>query len=168
MALQIGAGLFSAAGSIMNARAQQKQANANAAEVDRVGQINFQRDLRDIRFSHGTTEAQTAANGLQMAGSPRDVLLSNDMHMMTDATDRLYQSQHEASQIRKSGKAARRQGYLSAGSSLFSAGASIMGSASGQSAASQIGGVKSFSNPYLNQNHPAARRPNFQTFSGIY
>lgn len=161
VAMQIGGGLFSAAGAIKKGNAENKQAQANAAEIERAAKVNYDRDMRDIRFSHGRLRAATAANGLQMAGSPGAVMRSNDMHMMADANENLYRAQHEAAQVRKTGKAQRLSGYLSAGSSLIDAGGSLFGSMSGRNVMSSF---RPTSSPTLQRNAPGGRYPGMQYF----
>lgn len=139
--IAIGAAVVSAIGSIRQGNAANESAKYNAAQIEQSAGIERaqatikQEDQRaQARSVIGRQLATVAESGTGLSGSNLDLLGESMYNAEMDALNIRYGSElnavsslNQANVTRREGKNARTAGYLSAASSLASAGAGYMG-----------------------------------------
>lgn len=120
--LLIGATIASAATSVMGGVAANKAAKAEAAMERNKAKAEAARQAKQTRYRAGLALANTAASGLQLEGSPLDIMESNAVNAEMDRLNILAGGENRAAMAEYQGKVAKRTGYLKAGTSLLTGG----------------------------------------------
>lgn len=118
-------------------RIEAARANQSAREQRRIGEQEEQRRRRQGTSERGASRAAIGASGVQLAGTPTDVLADQALESELNANLATFESQlrarelrrkqasslTEANQLESRASSERRAGFLQAGSTLLSAGA---------------------------------------------
>jgi hypothetical protein len=118
-ALAVGGGIVSAMGAIQSGNAQAKMAehNANATLQQAKANEDLQRRRSEAALARG--RVAVSASGIEMSGSPLDVMAQSAADAELDALTVRYGGNVRADQLRMQGRAAQSQGYMSAASNLL-------------------------------------------------
>lgn len=105
-------------GSIVSGMAQQGQANAQAKVARQAGAFNAQRIREQGHQALGAMRAGFGKSGLQMEGSPLDILAQSAGDVELDAVAARHQGEVQAATYKAAGKGAFYGGLFGAGKVL--------------------------------------------------
>lgn len=112
--------VVSAAGAIQSGNAQKKMAEYNAQVAEAQGKYNAERQQDRARRLLAQGRVNIAKSGIQVSGSPLDVLTDNAMNAELDRLAILRSADSKAAMSRMEGSAAQQAGYFGAATSLLS------------------------------------------------
>lgn len=118
-ALAAAGAVTSAVGAIQSGNAQQKMGEYNAAAALATAQSQEQLQRRQSQRILSQGRANAAANGLEMDGSPLEVMAQSAADAEMDALSIRYGGVVRAEQSRIQGNLAQKSGYMSAATNLL-------------------------------------------------
>jgi hypothetical protein len=110
---------LSALGAIQSGNAQARAAEYNAAAIQQQAASNEASIRRNATRVRQAQEAAVGASGIELSGSPLEVIADSAANAELDALTVRYGGDVRASQERARGAQARQAGYMGAASSLL-------------------------------------------------
>jgi|GEM_PF-2843663 len=118
--IAIASAVVGAVSSISGGMAANKQAKYNATIARQQAQADADKFARESRFRQGRARANIAGAGIELEGSPLDILESNALYQEVDRQSILQGGEAKARAMTYEGKAAQTAGFIGAGTSLLS------------------------------------------------
>lgn len=130
-ALAAAAAVVGAAGQIQAGKAQKRMAEHNAQVTENAAQYNASRQQDRARRLMAQGRVAVAKSGIDLSGSPLDVMVDSAMDAELDRQSILRMGASQAELDRMQGRAAMRSSYFGAATSLLSGASRAVGMMSG-------------------------------------
>lgn len=125
--ITIGSAALGAVSSISGGIAANNQAKYNAALARNQAIADANKQARESRYRQGMARANIASSGLELEGSPLEILEDNAISEEMDRLNILQGGEARARALEYEGKAAKAAGFIGAGTSLLSGASSYYG-----------------------------------------